>query len=174
VRRFSSLAGQQVLVENTSYINDRTHWLLGLVERKTNGVTGEIIARNVYDPATLLPVQRLEFERLAVSLAYNAQGLLTGVSDGNNRVTTLGNYKRGIPQLISYPDSTSQSAVVSDDGKIAQVVDQAGNTTLYGYDAVGRLTSAIYPSGDTVAWAPSAALARGTGAVPSARATRAK
>ncbi|GAB2789967.1 RHS repeat protein [Dyella kyungheensis] len=154
VRRFSSLAGQQAFVENTSYVNDRTRWMLGLIERKTNGVTGEIIARSVYDSVTLLPVQRLEFERLTMGLGYNAQGLLTNVSDGNSRVTTLGNYKRGIPQLISYADNTSQSVVVNDDGKITQVTDQAASTTHYDYDAVGRLTSVIYPTGDAVTWTP--------------------
>lgn len=154
VRRFSSLAGQQATVESTSYINDRTRWLLGLVERKTNTVTGEVIVRYVYDSGSLLPIQRLEFERPAVSFGYSAQGLLTSVGDGNGRVTTLGSYKRGIPQIINYADSTSQSATVSDDGKITQVADQAGNTTTYNYDAVGRVTGVTYPAGDVVAWTP--------------------
>lgn len=154
VRRFSSLAGQQAIVETTAYINDRTRWLLGLTERKTNGVTGEIIVRNVYDPGTRLLSNRFDFERPSLSFGYTAQGFLASVADGNGRVTTLGNYKRGIPQLVSYPDSTSQSAVVSDDGKITQIVDQRGNTTQYGYDAAGRLTNVIYPAGDTVAWVP--------------------
>ena len=66
--------------------------------------------------------------------------------------TTLASWYRGIPQSITYPDSTSQSAAVNASGWITSVTDENGFSTGYGYDAVGRLTSITYPTGDSTAW----------------------
>ncbi len=43
---------------------------------------------------------------------------------------------------------------MDDFGQIAAITNQAGATTSYGYDAIGRLARIDYPAGDAVAWAP--------------------
>lgn len=79
-------------------------------------------------------------------LTHNADGTLATVKDANNSVTTFGNWRRGIPQAITYADSTVQSAVVDDRGRIASVTDETGAKTCHSYDVMGRLASITYPS----------------------------
>jgi YD repeat-containing protein len=133
--------------ESTAFKDDYAHWVLGLPLQTTNVVTGEEISRNVYDPNSLTLSERYRFGRKVMGYAFNAQGQLTSFTDGNNHTTTLGSYKRGIPQAVGYPDGTSQSLVVDDLGQIRSITNQALATTSYTYDAIGRLASITYPAG---------------------------
>jgi YD repeat-containing protein len=146
----------QCIEEQTSYINDPLHWVLGLPAKVTNVATGEVETENVYSAAPSNPVlqSRSRFGQRLMSYTFNAQGQLASFTDGNSHTTSLGNYKRGIPQTIGYPDGTSQSLTVDDFGQIGAIKDQAGNTTSYSYDGVGRITRIAYPAGDEVAWLP--------------------
>jgi len=142
--------------EQTAYLNDLQHWVLGLptqVDSIYNNQT-ETTDKYNYDSNTLTLSQRYRFGQLVMSYTFNAQGQLASFTDGNQYTTTLGNYKRGIPQSIGYPDSTSQSLVVDDFGQIASITDQAGSTISYSYDAIGRIAGITYPAGDEVAWLP--------------------
>ncbi|WP_430392069.1 hypothetical protein [Dyella sp. 20L07] len=154
VKRFSNIANQAAIEERTSYFNDGSHWVLGLPLQVDNVTTGEIVSRNEYDPSSATLSKRWHFGQLAMSYTFNSQGLLSSFTDGNNRTTTLTNYKRGIPQAIAYPDGTGQSLTVDDLGQIRSITDQAGSTTSYGYDLAGRVTSVSYPGGDEAAWHP--------------------
>ena len=58
------------------------------------------------------------FGKLQQTLTYNADGTVATVKDGNNNLTTLSSWKRGIPQSISHPDGKSRLAVVNDSGWI--------------------------------------------------------
>ncbi|GAB3468152.1 hypothetical protein GCM10027321_36280 [Massilia terrae] len=109
---------------------------------------------NTYDPSTATLKSVSHFGHLDQTFAYNADGTLYTKQDGNNYVTTYTNYKRGIPQNISYPNGTAESAVVNNIGLITSFTNAAGSVFGYGYDALGRLTSITYPSADTVAWSP--------------------
>ncbi|GAA0264612.1 hypothetical protein [Rhodanobacter caeni] len=155
-KRFNSIAGQSAMEEQTGYLNDPAHWVLGLPTTVTNLATGEVESENVYSAAPSNPVlqSRSRFGQRLMSYTFNAQGQLASFTDGNSHTTSLGNYKRGIPQTISYPDGTSQSLTVDDFGQIGAIKDQAGNTTTYSYDGVGRITRITYPAGDEVAWLP--------------------
>ena len=153
-KRFSSIAGQSAVQEQTTYLNDLPHWVLGLPLQMDNLTTGETVSQNVYDTAAVTLKERWRFGQKLMSYTFNSAGQLASFTDGNAFTTTLGNYKRGIPQTIGYPDGTSQGLVVDDFGQIASITDQAGRTTSYGYDAVGRVTSITYPAGDEVAWLP--------------------
>lgn len=146
--------GQAVVEEQTAYLNDLPHWVLGLPTQVDNLTRGETTDKYNYDSNTLTLSQRYRFGQLVMSYTFNAQGQLASFTDGNQHTTTLGNYKRGIPQSISYPDSTTQSLVVDDFGQIASITDQAGSTTSYSYDAIGRIAGISYPAGDEVAWLP--------------------
>ncbi|RAO75911.1 chitinase N-terminal domain-containing protein [Dyella jiangningensis] len=155
-RRYNSIPGQAVIEERTTYLNDRPHWVLGLPLQTDNLTRNETVTRNEYDPSSLTLAKRWHFNKLAMSYAFNGQGLLASFTDGNNNTTALSNYKRGIPQTINYPDNTSESLVVDDFGQIRSITDQARNTTGYDYDALGRLAYITYPSGDEVSWYPKA------------------
>jgi len=155
--RRSSSAGSTVKREQTTYLNDLPHWVLGLplqVTNITDAANPEIESANTYDLTKVTLKERWRFGQKLMSYTFNSAGQLASFTDGNSHTTTLGSYKRGIPQAIGYPDGTSQHLVVDDFGQIASITDQAGHTTGYGYDAVGRLTGITYPTGDEQAWLP--------------------
>ncbi|WP_369926225.1 hypothetical protein [Xanthomonas sp. NCPPB 2632] len=147
--------------EAHAYQDDTTRGIIGLPLQESNLTTGEVVSRNTYDASTLTLASRAVFGQAVMNYAFNAQGQLASFTDANQHTTTLSNYKRGIPQSIAYPDQspdhpngTSQSIAVDDFGQITSITDQAGATTQYTYDAIGRVARIDYPAGDTVAWAP--------------------
>lgn len=137
-------------ISRTTYHDSTSQWVLGQVaQREIGSVT---VSSITFDATTALPLTYSAFGKLKQTLTWNGDGTIATVKDGNNNVTTASSWKRGIPQLIGYPDGTSESAAVSDAGWITWVKDQKGYTTSYGYDAMGRLASISYPTGDDVAW----------------------
>ncbi|UBB26615.1 RHS repeat-associated core domain-containing protein [Pseudoxanthomonas japonensis] len=137
--------------ETIEYHDDSTLWVLGQVKRTTtNGVE---TSSTTYGWKAL-PWKSYAFGKLQQTLSYDSAsavttgqcGTLKTAMDGNNNVTTFGSWKRGIPQIITYADSTTQSAVVNNNGWIDSVTDENGYTTCYAYDAMGRLASIAYPS----------------------------
>lgn len=135
------------------YRDDISKWVLGQFVSSTNlnaGLTEKKIAYS--DNAQPLTVEM--FGRLAQTLTYNSDGTVATVRDGDNNATTFSSWKRGIAQRVEHADGTSASAVVNDDGWIASVTDENGFVTSYTYDAMGRLNSTTYPSGDSTTWDP--------------------
>lgn len=135
-----------------TYEDNLSKWVVGQPKSSTNVDTGLIESRTVYDPVTALPLQSFAFEKLQQTMSYNADGTLATTTDGNNRTTTYTEWKRGIPQKVTFADSTFKSALVDDSGWIRWVQDESGFRTNYGYDAMGRLSLIDYPDGDTVNW----------------------
>ena len=138
--------------ERTSYLNDFPHWMIGLPTTSENLTTGETVSENVYNPNDFTLLERHHFGRKVMSYTFNPQGQLATFTDGNSHTTSLQNYYRGIPRTILYPDSTGQSLAVDDLGQITAIANQKGDVTSYGYDAIGRLATIVYPGGDSVAW----------------------
>ncbi len=136
--------------EAITYHDNTAKWVLGQVASRS--VNGSVAEQTSYDANTALPLQSWSFGKLKQTLTYNADGTVATVKDGNNNVTTLSSWKRGIPQSISYANGTTHSAVVNDSGWLVQVTDQNGYSTNYAYDAMGRLASISYPTTDSVAW----------------------
>ncbi|SHM52254.1 YD repeat-containing protein, partial [Rhodanobacter sp. OK091] len=153
-KRSNSIAGQSPIEEATTYLNDTNLWVLGLPQQVTNLTTGEVESLNTYNTSDDTLLSRARFGQPLMSYTFNSAGQLASFTDGNNHTTSLSNYKRGIPQTIGYPDSTSESLTVDDFGQISAITDQAGHTTSYGYDSVGRITGITYPGGDEMAWLP--------------------
>ena len=151
-KRFNSIAGQSPIEEATTYLNDPTLWVLGLPLQVTNLTTGEIESLNTYNTSNDTLLTRARFGQTLMHYTFNSAGQLASFTDGNTHTTTLGNYKRGIPQAIDYPDGTSESLTVDDFGQISAITDQAGHSSSYTYDPVGRITGITYPGGDEVAW----------------------
>ncbi len=136
--------------ETITYHDNTAKWVLGQVASRT--IDGVVAEQTTYDATTALPLQSRSFGKLKQTLTYNADGTVATVKDGNGNVTKLSGWKRGIPQLITFADGKTQSAVVNDNGWVTQVTDENGFATNYGYDTMGRLASTAYPTGDTTTW----------------------
>ena len=157
------VAAQDIKTETVEYYDDLAIWVVGQVERTT--VNGIEASKTDYGWKAL-PWKSYSFGKPQQTLSYDSTstvasgqlGTLKTVTDGRNNATTLTLWKRGVPGKVTYPATTdqptavSQSAVINDDGTIAQVTDENGFVTKYDYDAMGRLSLIDYPDGDTVAW----------------------
>jgi YD repeat-containing protein len=93
-----------------------------------------------------LPWRTYKFGKLQQTLTYGADGTLATVADANNNVTSLSQWKRGMPQLVSFADQTVQKAWVNDDGTLAWVADERSARTCYDYDNMGRVRRITFPS----------------------------
>ncbi|GLQ99128.1 RHS repeat domain-containing protein [Dyella mobilis] len=155
VKRYNDIAGQTPFEETTAYLNDTNLWVLGLPQTVTNTSNGasEVEAVNTYNSLDLLQA-RSHFGEFMMSYTYNGAGQLASFTDGNNHTTSLSNYYRGIPQSIAYPDGTSQTLAVDDLSEITAITDQAGFTTQYSYNPIGRIAQITYPTNDPngVSW----------------------
>ncbi|MFT3897348.1 MAG: RHS repeat-associated core domain-containing protein [Thermomonas sp.] len=160
--------------ETTTYSDNVTKWVLGLVAQVKCvapttalpagcGSSGTIMSETTYDSTYGLPLVSKAFGKVQQTLDYNftagtQDGTLKTIKDGRNNVTTLTNWYRGIPQTITYPATDDQltpvtmTAIVSDAGWVTAVTDENGYSTGYGYDAMGRLASIVYPTGDSTVW----------------------
>lgn len=134
-----------------AYYDDTGKWILGLESSLTNSDTNIVVRRTTYN-ANAQPVTSEAFGKLKQTLSYNSDGTIAAVKDGKGNTTTLSSWKRGIPQLIQYADSTRQAAAVDDNGWVTSVTDENGFVTAYGYDVQGRLESITYPSDDSTGW----------------------
>src|SRR5690606_22531760 len=98
------------------------------------------------------------FGKLTQTLTYSGDGTLQASTDGLSNTTSFGDWYRGIPRLVTYADSTTQSATVNAHGWITSVTDGAGSKTCYAHDAMGRIKKITQPSEtgagvcDTSAW----------------------
>ncbi len=143
----------------TEYYDNLSHWVLGQPKRGYNIETGFVEYETSYN-AHALPEWTRKYGKLQQTITYNPNGTVATVADGRNNVTTLSNWKRGIPQLIQHPVTpeapagATESAVVNDNGWITSATDENGYTHGYGYDAMGRLAGIVYPTNDNVSWLP--------------------
>jgi YD repeat-containing protein len=159
VTRSNAITGQASIVETTSYLNDTSLWVLGLPQTVTNVTpppalaAPEVESVNTYTVLDQLQ-SRSRFGQALMSYTYDGLGQLASFTDPLSHTTTLGGYQRGIPTLVTYPDSTTEQIGVNEFGEVASVTDQNGNATSYIYDSVGRLGQITYPAGDSVSWAP--------------------
>ncbi|HEV2621832.1 MAG TPA: hypothetical protein VGU65_07070 [Frateuria sp.] len=156
VKRYNDIAGQTPIEESITYFDDTSLWILRLPLTVTNAVTGEVETSNTYNSLDELTA-RARFGQTLMSYTWNSAGQLGSFTDGNGHTTALGNYYRGVPRLIDYPDGTSETLGVDDLGQITAITDQSGHTTSYSYDPVGRIAQITYPydsSIDSAQWYP--------------------
>lgn len=138
--------------ERFTYYDNLSGWVLGQTSEVKDIQTSSVEVKKIYDPATSLPVQEYRYGKIINVFGYYQDGSLSSIKDGNDYVTTLSAWKRGIPQAISFSDGTRIGASVDDNGWIRSSTDESGNLTAYDYDPMGRLTSIVHPSNDNVAW----------------------
>ena len=137
--------------DTTAYYDDTARWILNQAASVTDSQTGWVVSQTSYN-AYAMPSQVWSFGKLQQTLNYNPDGTVFSAADGNNHATKLESWKRGTPQLITYADGTTMSAAVDNNGWITSVTDENGYVSNYGYDAMGRIASIAYPTGDSVAW----------------------
>ena len=154
VTRASTLVNNPTRTEVTAYHHNLSKWVLGQVASVTKTAPGasQVMSSATYHSTYALPSSISSFGKLVQSLTYNADGTVATVKDGNNNVTTLGSWYRGVPRSIDYEDGSSVSAVVSPAGWVTRATDENGYAHNYTYDAMGRLASIAYPSSDSVTW----------------------
>ncbi len=146
--------------EKSSYINDYSNWVLGMPSTTWKSETNSNFVESYrveYVPKTVaghsagvnVPNKTYRFGQLDYWFKeYHADGNLKKIVYPNgNHWVEYSNFKRGIPQTITKPntmDQTLKSAyrVVDDNGWVRQVTDFKGNKTFYDYDQMGRLVSA--------------------------------
>lgn len=148
----SALAQTYTQTEDITYHDNTSKWVLGQVStRVVNGVT---VSVSTYDSNYGLPLTFTSFGKLQETLTWDTtanlstgqRGTLKTIKDGNDRITTVGSWKRGFPQAITFADSSSKSAEVNDNGWITSVTDETGSKTCYDYDDMGRLETLTQPS----------------------------
>ncbi len=138
--------------ESYVYEDNSQIWVIGQVKRVVcvsstePGCSNTEVASATYDPATATQLTFRSFGKLAQTLTYNADGTVATVKDGNEQVTRLSAWYRGVPRTVTYPDATVDSAEVSDLGWIRSVTDENGFKTCYSYDLMGRVRYVTFPS----------------------------
>lgn len=150
--RYSSTSDLPSRSEGTAYHDNLTKWVLGQVASTTctssnlTGCTGQNIESFTFDASTAVKLSQSSFGKLKYTLAYNADGTLKSVTDGNGKVTQLADWYRGVPRTVTYPGALIEKAVVDDRGLITAITDENGHKTCYEYDAMGRWAKTTYPS----------------------------
>jgi len=154
VMRSSNVGTGYSRTDTTAWTNNLPLWVVGLPLSSTNVDTGLVESRTVYDAATALPVETYAFGKLKQKITYAANGTVATVSDGKDTPTfdttvRFSNWKRGVPQTITFPDGHAKSAVVDDLGLVRSVDDELGHRTCYDFDVMGRLARITWPSETT-------------------------
>ncbi len=144
------------VTEKNLYADNLALWVMDQPLSVTNLGTGLVNAAGEYNSLGQL-TKTYAFGRLTGTYGYGPGGVLSTLTDPNNRTTTFSNWKRGIPQSVGYADGAGQSAVVNDAGWITSRTDELSYQYGFTYDAMGRLASISYPS-DGVAANPTTQL----------------
>lgn len=142
--------GNTSRVESSTFHHDTAKWVIGQAESVT--AAGKTVSRTDYDPTLSLPIRYTSFGIVQQTLSYNADGSVATVRDGGNNLTSLSNWYRGVPRLVTFANSQVQSAAVDGIGRLLSATDELGSATNYAYDAMGRLTGITYPAGDSTVW----------------------
>ncbi|QLQ27771.1 MAG: hypothetical protein HZT39_05335 [Pseudoxanthomonas sp.] len=156
VRERSRIAGvdQHARVQVLAYHDHLPSWTVGQLQSKEIEGSGSKTFELSFHTSSALPATLSKHGLLVESYTYGADGNLATVKDGLNQTTTLGDWYRGVPRAVGFPDGTSVSATLDASGNITSVTNELGFTTSYAYDAGGRVSQVTHPSGDSVAWAP--------------------
>jgi RHS repeat-associated protein len=140
--------------ETTAYEDIFPKWVVGQVKSVTEASTGKVSVLNTYNASTANLETVTKFGKLQKTLNYYPDGSLWTHTDPKDQVTTYSDYKRGIPQKVVHADRIVESALVSNIGTFSSITDEAGFTTSFAYDVMGRLALVNYPVADSVVWNP--------------------
>lgn len=149
VHRWNSFSTNDV-TETRTYLNSQSPWVIG---SESSVAANGLSASSRSFTSLAQPQDRYAFGLRTSTTSYCANGLPYQVFDGLNRVTTYSDYHRGVARRRDFPGGSFRTLTVNDFGEITGTTDERGNTTTYGRDALGRVSSVAYPAGDVVSWA---------------------
>ena len=152
VTRSSSLGYSRT--DTSAYFDLTAKWVLGQLASLTESSTGLQPESHSYDMLTGNRTASYRFGLLTESFVYNADGTLATRLDAASHATTYASYQRGLPQLVTYGDGSTESAVVNSLGLVTALTNAAGTTTSYSYDAAGRLASITPPADSGLSYYP--------------------
>jgi YD repeat-containing protein len=147
-------------IEFSSFHDDLNLWVIGqprlsyVQDASPNGLQlgSNMISGEIGYNSLAQSVWKKKFGKLAESLTYHPDGTLATVTDGRGNVTTISNWKRGVPGRIDFPPTPEApsgafaTATIDDNGWVTSITDETEATTGYGYDAMGRLASIVQPT----------------------------
>jgi RHS repeat-associated protein len=122
----------------TSHHDSTAPWVVGQLRQSVDH-DGAVQTQIDYDPATALPWRRWQYDRLVQTYAYHGDGNLWKVFDPLHRPTIWNDYHRGVARQFFHRDGAQESAIINNLGKPVSYTNAAGTTTVFGYDAMGRL-----------------------------------
>lgn len=123
-------------------------WVLGQRQNVTDLPAGIVVEANDYDPATALKTASYSFGRKTLGFAYNPDGTVATLFDAAGRPIQFQNFMRGKPQRAVFADGTVASRTVNNLGNVASSTNEAGTTTSFDFDAMGRVSRVDRPLGN--------------------------
>lgn len=128
-----------------SYYINTTKWIIK--QPQNESFSGGSITRAFDANGNLTSITR---DGVTTGFGYDAQGNVTSATMPRALVYNYGNFKRGIPQTESQPQSITISRVVSDAGNVTSETNGEGKTRNFTYDTMNRLTRLVFPLGSAV------------------------
>lgn len=145
IARGSSLGGTRT--EVLTYLHNKTKWVLRLP--LTSTMNGRLYDSYSYD-ANGRVSQHNRFGSLFQTYTYHTAagsiGALATITNALSQTAQFNTWKRGQPQQVIRPDTTSISRVVDNNGWVTSQTDAKGNTTGFQYNAAGWLTLIDLPA----------------------------
>ncbi len=142
----SSLGGTRT--EVLTYQHLKPKWVLKRLATST--MNGRLYDSYTYD-ANGRVTQHAKFGTPFNTFTYHTTtgfiGALATVTNALSQTSQFNNWKRGVPQQIVRPDTTTISRVVNDSGWVTSQTDAKSNTTGFSYNAAGWLTAIDLPAG---------------------------
>lgn len=149
--------GRDTRVTTHAYQIDTDKWVLHEKQRDAIVVNGEPVGEisRVFDAANFNVLSETRFG-VTTNWRYYATGDLRTKTDARQNTVTYSDYKRGIAQSESHPESVAISRVVDDVGNVTSQTDGENATVSYSYDGLSRLTGITRPRGNPVGvvWGP--------------------
>ncbi|MEQ1591030.1 MAG: RHS repeat-associated core domain-containing protein [Thiobacillaceae bacterium] len=127
-----------------TYYEDTTKWIFDL---KNETYPGSSITRSFDANGNLTSITR---DGVTTSNAYDSQGNVSSTTFPRGLTHTYSNYKRGIPQTESQPESITLYRTVDDAGNVTSITNGEGKATIYSYDGLNRVKTVGYPVGNGV------------------------
>ncbi|KCZ52147.1 hypothetical protein HY29_18270 [Hyphomonas beringensis] len=144
----SNLQPEQRVFEY-DYQHDPVKWIIGL--QKTVTQNSKLLETFIYNSNGQIETHKkfgADFEAYTYHTHGNQVGALATITNALGNITSFDSYKRGKPQLVINPDTTTRSSVVDDNGWTSSETNERRYTTSYQYNLVGWLIKIVPPQGN--------------------------
>ena len=128
-----------------SYYTNAAKWIIN--KSQNESFTGSSISRAFDGNGNLTSFTE---DGVTTTYRYDAQDNMVAKTLPRSQVHNYSNFKRGIPQSETQPESISIRRQVDDAGNVISETNGDGHTTRLRYDSMNRITSIDYPAGTSV------------------------